>query len=104
LIQAFSKEITTMKIHNRIYLQYYDDNGNTHDDVHWCEDRQFDGDIEYIRTTPLPIDDNCPINEKILVYEDASSSWRIHYLTENDIKEHILLGLTYWLPCPPKPE
>jgi hypothetical protein len=37
-----------MKIHDKIYLQYFDDDGEPHEEVHWCEDRQFDRDVEYV--------------------------------------------------------
>lgn len=31
----------------RIWLQFYDEDGEVTDDITWCEDRQFETDVEY---------------------------------------------------------
>lgn len=37
------------KIHDKIYLQIIDDEGNVNEETTWCEDRINDSDIEYAR-------------------------------------------------------
>ena len=37
------------KIHDKIYLQIFDDEGNVNEETTWCEDRINDSDIEYAR-------------------------------------------------------
>jgi hypothetical protein len=96
-----------MKIHPKIYLQYYDEDGKPEKDVAWCEIRQLPTDIEYAVLAPQPIETCDKSNDLLLLYADV---WTVGYWnllercwTENDM-DTTVLNPTHWLPLPPTPQ
>jgi hypothetical protein len=47
----FARE-TMMQIHEKIYLQYYSEDGEEELEVTWCSVRQMESDVEYTLSKP----------------------------------------------------
>ena len=51
-------------VHQTIYLQVKDEDGNDNENIEWCEDRQHDTDLEY-RLVEAKKEDNLILNIKL---------------------------------------
>ncbi len=76
-----------MKIHDKIYLQLFDDEGHINEEATWCEDQINDSDVEYVRSGAvehrLAADDGYALANRVRSEIDNARKWLLN-LSDDD--------------------